>query len=61
MQNDYYSARISHELHVQTSRNCCKYVLFQTVARSAYDDSKIHYVLPVLWMTSFFHYGPYSV
>jgi len=38
--------------YVRTSR----YVLSVTVARSLSGNNVIHYVLPVLWMTSFFHY-----
>jgi len=46
-------SRISHKLHVQTSR--ILYVLSLTVSWSFSDDSRgIRYVLPVLWMTSRF-------
>ena len=40
--------------HVQISPNF-QYILPVAVARSSFDDSAIHYVLPVLWMTSCFH------
>jgi len=42
-----------HISHVQTSPNCLC-MLPVTVARSCSDDS-VHYILPVLWMTSCFH------
>ena len=38
----------------QTSRNFL-HVLTVAVARSSSDDNSIRYVLPVLWMTSWFH------
>jgi len=39
--------------YVQTSRNFL-YMLLVVVARSSPDDSAVRYVLPVLWMMSFF-------
>jgi len=39
--------------HVQISRNF-PYMLHVAVARSSSDDCAIRYVLPVLWMMSFF-------
>jgi len=48
------SARISEKPHLQTSRHFL-YALTVAVGRSSSDDSAICYILPVLWMTSFFH------
>jgi len=47
----YLSAGISKKWHVHTSWNfLC--VLPVAVARSSSNDQAVHYVLPVLWMTS---------
>jgi len=46
-------ARVSQKLHVQTSR-ILLYMLSAAVTRSCVDDIAIRYVLPVLWMTSYF-------
>ena len=40
--------------HAQISQNLL-YMLHVAVARSFSDDIAISYVLPVLWMTSYFH------
>jgi len=45
------SIRISRKQHVHISRNFL-YMLSVAVALSFCDDNAIHYVLPVLWMTS---------
>jgi len=46
---------ISQKTHVQISPDFL-YMLPVAVARSSSDDSAIRYVLPVLWMTSCFHF-----
>jgi len=50
------SARISREIHTQTSRHFL-HMSSGAVAGSFSDDSGIRYVLPVLWMTSCFLMG----
>jgi len=54
-------ACISQEPHFQISRNFL-YMLPVAVARSSSNNRAIRYVLPVLWMTSCFHYnGAFTV
>ena len=48
------STCISRKPHVQISLNFV-YMLPVAVARFSHDSSAIHYVLQVLWITSFFH------
>jgi len=48
------SARIHKNPRVQSSRNFL-HMLAVAEARSSSDDNAIRYVLPVLWMTSYFH------
>ena len=50
---DELFARISQKLHVQIAMHHILCMFLVAMARSSFDDSSIHCVLLVLWMTSF--------